>query len=275
MSKTKANTISDVVSGEDMRFMNREHPVKFGWKHAYIAYYEPKKAIDSIIFTRAISFRTRQTELDFAYFVKYGDGTYVFSFRGTDTEDKNFRDAVKTWFSNLDAFPLRKPKDDADAIKMARDAGLLKDGVWGQGTIHDGFYTTWADEFKGWVRSLVCEFDIKAGDTIIFDGHSRGGSLAELAARDMAKNLKISCNCVTAGTPGLGTMAFQREFRTLPITGVRLVNGWDIAVSAAIGFRHGCARKIWFPKAKIFKWLLCARVRDHYQKRYDREVMRG
>ena len=43
MSKTKANTISEVVSWEDMQFMNREHPVKFGWKHAYIAYYEPKK----------------------------------------------------------------------------------------------------------------------------------------------------------------------------------------------------------------------------------------
>ena len=273
MSKSKANTIAEVVTEKDMQFMNAKNPVKFGWKHAYIAYYEPKFLSDSIIFRDAIDLRTRPIGLDFAYFAKYKDGSYVLSFRGTDTEDKGFWDAVKTWFSNLDAFPLRKPEDDEDAIRMARAAGLLKSGVWGEGTIHDGFYTAWADGFKSWFRGLIKEFEIEAGDTIIIDGHSRGGPLAELAARDIAKNLGIPCTCVTAGAPGLGTLAFQREFRLLPINGVRIVDGWDLVVSAAVGFQHGCAKKIWYPKAKIFKWFLPARVRDHYQKRYDKKTM--
>lgn len=271
MSRSKARTIGQVVREEDLDEIN-ESAHRIAWKHAYIAYYEPESRKESPLLMDCTKFIRKSTDLDFAYFVKSGDYN-LFSFRGTDTEDKNFRDNVRTWFSNLDGFPLRKPKDDADAIQMARENGLLTNGSWGQGTIHDGFYTLWAKHFKPWVRNVIKKFNIKKGDKIIFTGHSRGGTQAELGARDIAKNLGIPCSCYTYGCPGVGTKAYQDEFRLLPINGIRTIDGWDIVVDAAIGFKHGCLGRFWYRRPWIFKLLPIVRIHDHWQSRYDKKVM--
>lgn len=278
MGKTSVNKISQVVMPDEMEFMNHStHPMQYMWKHAYLSYFEPSSITDSRLFNNAKKVIPIHTNMDFAHIALYNDHV-VISFRGTDTAEKGFLENVLVWASNLDLLPLkgesyykRRPSDAEKLYKY-----FIKDGDWGKGMIHDGFYTAWM-HFKPYIRDIIKKYKIDPDKTPIFvDGHSRGGALAELCSRDLAKNLGMKNTCWTFGSPAPGNIAYRDQFRLLPINGVRVVDGWDLITyipPSIAGFEHGCARKHQFKKRLIYRFMPRQRIKDHYPSHYDKKIM--
>ena len=232
-------------------------PLPLLWSHSRIVYGKPTDKKSSILFKESKEFITMENDTDFAY-VAIFDGYIIISFRGTDN--------IKGWISNLDPFPL-----DGDGYLKVN----LTDGKWGKGMIHDGFYESWKF-FKSCVDKIFETYHINHNSYAIYScGHSRGGALAELCARHIAKNLKMRNSCITFASPAPGIKAYRDQFRSLPINGTRVVNGWDIVTDLpphSIGFRHGCANKVWMKKAYWKKWVPWLRVKDHYTKSYEKAI---
>lgn len=232
-------------------------PLPYIWEHAKLSYDRPKRANKYPILEDTKEFVYFENKMDFAYVAVY-DNYVVFSFKGTDN--------VKSWISNLDPYPL---KDD-EYIKK-----YLKDGKWGKGTIHDGFYTSWLF-FKSCVNKIIESYHLDPNDYDFYTGgHSRGGALAELCSRHLAKNLNIKNSCLTFGAPSVGNKKYRNQFRTLPINGTRVIHGWDIVPTLpprALGFRPGCANKVWIKKAFWKKWVPWIRVSDHYTSNYNKAI---
>lgn len=228
-----------------------DNPILYAWKHAKLAYDEPEYCEDEILLGSDFIFH--RTKDDFCYIAAYPD-RIVISFEGSTNN-------IGDWLSNFDPYPL----DDESYVKKHI----------GGGTIHDGFYNAWA-KFKEWVTIVISEYVSKSKiKDIIVTGHSRGGALAELCARHLAKNMKLSCSCITFGCPAPGNKAYRDEFRSLPINGTRVVNGWDIVTFVpphVLGFRHGCANKVWNKKAWFRRLLPYSRMSDHLTKNYDKFI---
>ncbi len=232
------------------------NPIPYTWKHSELVYDKPKTKIKHSLIENA-EFIHFENKMDFAYAAIYEDRV-VFSFKGTDN--------IKGWISNLDPYPLN---GDEYGKKY------LKDGKWGRGSIHDGFYKSWSF-FKPCINKIIESYHINPKEKIIIcTGHSRGGALAELCARHLAKNLGIECSCVTFAAPACGTKKYRDQFRLLPVNGTRIVNGWDIVPTLppkSMGFKHGSANKIWIKKVFWKKFLPWVRISDHYQKSYSKAV---
>jgi hypothetical protein len=236
------------------------------WQFSVIAYDRPKG--DEKLFQGKVSFTAMARGLDFGYIVEFPDEVII-AFRGTGTRTSDGIKCIKTWLSDLDLFPLRDEVKLAECGRSTHEvlvgADILSDGVWGRGMIHNGFYTTWA-KFKDEVSANSEKFK---GKPVYCIGHSRGGALAELCARHIAKNLKLSCSCVEYGTPCVGTAEYVRQFRTLSIDATAVVNGYDLVPDLPperLGFENGPAHKV---NLKQPWWhRIFSRIRDHFEENY-------
>ena len=227
------------------------------WKHSRLVYNCPKNVDKNSLIMNAEEYIFFENKIDFAYVAIYNDHV-VISFKGTDN--------IKGWISNIDPYPL---KSDEYNNKY------LKDGRWGRGSIHDGFYTSWKF-FKSCINKVIEAYHINPKElNIITCGHSRGGALAELCARHLAKNLGMECSCITFGAPAVGTKRYRDQFRMLTINGTRVVNGWDLVPDlppSSFGFKHGCANKVWMKKALWKRCIPWIRINDNYQNSYELAV---
>jgi len=247
--------------------------IKSAWDYAKIAYEEPSGS--EPIFSDAINFIHIVTEMDYAYFAEFEDMVVV-GVRGTDTKEKGVR-GIKTWLSNIDAYPLRELEDAVKSGRspeeVLRQAGLIKDGEWGKGTIHDGFYTMWK-RFKPQLDSLIKSVRVNS-KPVLSTGHSRGGPMAELFARHIVKNVgwdRSMVSCVTFGAPAAGTKDYREEFRNIGIRAINVVNGYDMVPTLPprlLGFRHGSYRK-WMSQPSWHKILM--RIRDHLPENYTKRI---
>jgi len=231
--------------------------IPYMWEHSKLSYLQPTNSSKYFLINNTEEFYFFRNKVDFAYFAIYQDHI-VISFEGT----KN----IKGWISNFDPYPL-----NGDEYNKK----YLKNGRWGRGTIHDGFYTSWSF-FKPCINKIIETYHLDSKDKLIFiSGHSRGGALAELCSRHLAKNLKIENSCITFAAPACGTKKYRDQFRLLPINGTRIINGWDIVPDLppkSFGFRHGCSNKIWIKKIFWKKWMPWLRIKDHYLSSYDKAI---
>jgi predicted lipase len=171
---------------------------------------------------------------DFGYAKEEGD-LLTFCFAGSN----DFKD----WMENIQFFKLTEGN-----------------------TIHKGFYDAWSS-FKEEVGKIATDFlTRRAKGKILVVGHSRGGAMAILCARHLAKNLKYANTLVTFGAPMLGDETYHNEFETLPIEATCLQNGWDIVCSLPpekFGFfRVG---KQFYLKQLFWHLLPWMRVSDHLE----------
>lgn len=250
------------VTGAAVRGLSIAKPFPYLWKHAYLCTFGGERGIENTrLILQATAFIYLRNNIDYAYVAIYKDHV-VICFQGTGRN-------VRAWISNFDAYPLKK-----DAYRGT----YLKDGPWGKGCIHDGFYTGWSF-FKPAIDKLLKSYNIDPQKTPIFiTGHSRGGALGELCARHLAKNRGIPCSIITFGSPAPGTKVYRDQFRLLPINGTWVRNKWDIVTfmpPPAFGFKHGCANRVWLNrKRKISKLIPGSRIRAHYYTSYDKQVMK-
>ena len=241
-----------------MLLINGYKPIAYAWKHAFLTYDDIGKwKPETQPLLKGSKYLTFSNDTDFAFAAIYKDHV-VFSFEGTAN--------IKGWISDLDVYPLK----GEEYLKKN-----LKSGKWGDGIIHDGFYTDWIP-IKVWVDSIVTDHKlVKRKKKIICTGHSRGSAFSELCARHLAKNHSIPSSCFTFGSPMIGTKEYRDEFRSLPINGTRVCNGWDLIYylpPKILGFRHGCANEVRNKKPFWRRFIPRLRINDHLNKNYDKFI---
>jgi hypothetical protein len=168
------------------------------WLYSEVCCHQPNGAEEEF---RGASFYRLNSKEDSGY-IAFFDDEIIIGFSGT----KN----ILAWASNFDPFPL------------------------GNGMIHDGFYKAWSI-FKSDVdRIFRNHFKISGDDfssiqhKILCTGHSRGGAIATLCARHLAKNRGLKVSNVSFGNPAQGNKAYREQFAHLPIFSTRVVNGVDM-----------------------------------------------
>jgi predicted lipase len=236
------------------------------------------KITDDVL--KTVVYTEMQNSLDFAYLAEYDDELLI-CFRGTDPNN------IRVWLSNIDPYPLRGSKAiscalhdtrefDVDGLTALRANKVVRDGPWGKGTIHDGFYTAWSF-FKPEIKKYLEHVDPKKRITVT--GRSRGGALAELCARDLKKNRGRDCTCYTYAAPAVGVQEYAEEYRKLGILLHRVTVNADIVPElppASLGFRHvgnhiHLTTTIWWRWHKLF---LSMRIKDHLGSTYDTALRR-
>lgn len=237
------------------------------WKFAEAAKHEPTGT--ELLFKNAI-FTVFKNDMDYMYIAEFND-RIIMSFRGSQYN-------LKAWINDFDTYPL---KDD-----------LLKKGPWGDGIIHDGFYTAWS-RFKQRVDVYLKEYlkrtriDVSVDDInkirkfdfgryidkpIFCTAHSRGAALVTLCSRHLAKNCGISNSCISFGSPAQGIKEYRDQYNKLPIDHTRVVNGYDIVPKfppRALDFRH--VGKLFWMKQPWWHWLFC-KIYDHFYSSYERKI---
>lgn len=150
----------------------------------------------------------------------------------------------KDWFSNFDC-----TYEGADKSIKA----------------HEGF-------FKGYLSCRYISDIAKDYDTVIVLGHSRGGDLATLCARDIAWKCKHTWRaikkiwCVTAGSPKVYNEAGVKDWNATDINSIRFVYGSDIVPESPFGFQgYNCHVRGF---VQLGKKGLFANPLDHYPLRY-------
>lgn len=237
------------------------------WPYARIAYDEPRGGEE--MFCKCINFVPLQNDMDYAYWAEF-EHVVLIAFRGTDTRGKSPGDMIKTWLSNMDCYPLREcigaVKGGEVPERVLHREGILRDGQWGPGTIHDGFYTMWS-MFKQAVDTLLVTTPFNKPCVTL--GHSRGGPAAELCARHLVKNRgRAGVQCITYGSPGVGTKAYRDEFRALPIHATAVVNGYDLVTDMpprVLGLRRGSHRS-WLSQPLWHRYF--RRIQNHLPESY-------
>lgn len=174
----------------------------------------------------------------------------IVSFQGTGTlTDSDTAGKIRDWVSNLRAFP---------------DAGVRERSGY---TIHDGFYEGWRP-FKDSIDSLL---EVTRDREWFITGHSRGGALAALCARHIAKNRGKACSCVTYCAPAQGGKKYRDEVNKLPIDLTNVVHGADIVPKMPpkiLGYRHAGKTYRW--KENWWHYILPSyRIRDHLPSSLD------
>lgn len=220
-----------------------DRPVFDLWKYARAAY------TPSVV-------RQFQNSNEMAFGDDYGysvvcETHVVVSFQGTGTLVGNdTAGKVRDWVSNLSALP------DADVRK--------REGL----TIHDGFYEGWV-QFKASIDALL---EVARDKAWFITGHSRGGALAALCARHIAKNRGKACSCVTYCAPAQGCRDYRNEMNTLPIDLTNVVHGADIVPSMpprVLGYRH--AGKVYEWREKWWHYVVPSfKIRDHLPSSLDK-----
>lgn len=180
----------------------------------------------------------------------------IVSFQGTGTlTDSDTAGKIRDWVSNLRAFP---------------DAGIReRHGM----IIHDGFYEGWRP-FKESIDGLL---EVARDKEWFITGHSRGGALAAICARHIAKNRGKSCSCVTYCAPAQGGRVYRNEMNRLPIDLTNVVHGADIVPKMPpriIGYRH--AGKLYEWRERWWHYILPSfKIRDHLPRSLDRWLYRS
>lgn len=218
------------------------------WRFAEICRKEPTG--NEPLFAGSV-FIPMKNNLDFGYIAEF-DNRVVICFMGT----KNLR----AWISDFDVLPLREDS------KMTNRR-------WGEGTICDGFYTGWSN-FKQAVNQYLDT--VTKQKPIICTGHSRGGVLAILCARHIAKNIKIPCSCISFGSPAPGNKKCRDEIDSLPLNLTRVVHGYDVVTSLPpleLGF-YQPGKLEWLKELPIHKMFLSLRIRDHFYSTYTKALVR-
>lgn len=249
-----------IISKEELSVCNYKNPFPYLWKHSYVSYFNyDNRHLKSPLLNDAVSVIDMETKLDFGYVAIY-NSHIVISIQGTNGD-------FRAWLENFDLFPF-KPRGEVE-----NDPRHFKKGKWGKGRIHDGFYDAWA-RFKPKVDDILSRYSYYFYNKPVFiTGHSRGGSIAELCARHLAKNRNIPCSVITFGAPGVGNKEYRNEYRMLPINGTWARNGFDLVTYVPL--RHGCATHINInEKPGILRLWLPSRIRDHYQVNYDKHIMK-
>lgn len=152
----------------------------------------------------------------------------------------------------------------------------------GKYTVSAGFLNCYLI-VRDYILSLVSDI---AGDVnrIYCIGHSLGGAIATLAARDIAWHddafwrTGVEVNCITEGSPRVGNAAFAREYNER-IKHYRLEYGADMVCKVPpwlVGYRH-VGRRIWLGSilhnAIFFPLLITiGNPIDHKPQRYYRAI---
>ena len=186
------------------------------WQYAELASHEPKDSSSHPLLEGSIVTPMENDE-DFGYIAEFPDRIDI-SYRGS----KN----LAAWISDFMAYPLEWE-------------GTLKNTKTGEpGTIHHGFYEAWSF-FKPVIQNYLITYASATKDTvskiwkeenlppIFVYGHSRGGALSALCARDIAKNLGIPCSCIMFGAPMQGNKVYRDEFNILPINCTDVIHGYE------------------------------------------------
>lgn len=221
------------------------------WRFAEICNHGPDGNED--LFKGSI-FTPMVNNIDSAYIAEFEE-RIIIAFEGT----KN----LKAWISDFDIFPL---KDDMK----------FKGGPWGKGIIADGFYSGWfffKNSITDYIKHARADFPEKS---IFCTGHSRGGALATLCARHIAKNMKVKCSCISFGAPRQGNKKYREQMNFLPIYGTRVIHGYDIVPELPpriAGFRH-VFRKEWLPELCWRRFFFSRRVKDHYYSTYTKGLIK-
>ena len=222
------------------------------WQWAELVCHEPKELDPKY---GVLNFTPMNNKDDYGFIAEFSD-KILFAFRGT-------KGKLEPWIQNFDPYPL---KDDG---KVAYIKDTLKGGLWGDGMIHDGFYTAWSF-FKDPVTQYLKAMNEKKD--IYCTGHSRGGALSTLCSRHIAKNLGMPCSCISYGAPSQGIAAYRDQYNLLPIYHTRVVNGYDIVPNLPpydLGFRHvGILMNLSQPA--WHKWF--HRIRDHFYTSYTKAI---
>lgn len=224
------------------------HKIPFLWQYAELASHRVlnDKCSGNEIFKDA-TYIPMVHELDEGYVAIYKDKVIV-AFKGT----KN----IKAWLSNVDTYPL-------DGDSKLSILGQLKHGPWGKGTIHDGFYEGWM-QFKDEIDKIVVP-EAKVGKAVFVTGHSRGGSMATLCARHLAKNRGIKSTCITFGAPTVGTVEYAFEANNiLKLNLTNVIHGYEFTQYVPpdeLGFAYA-GKMVMLPEPGWHK-LFC-KIRDHF-----------
>jgi predicted lipase len=248
--------------------------IKFAFQHANLAGKMPKSSLGIHLVENAQKFIVMDNGTDYGYYAEYEDYS-VISFAGTKGLEKP--NGTRTWISNFDAYPLRElPEDITEDRKriIISTFGLVKDGPWGKGTIHDGFYTGWLF-FKNLVNACI-----NKNKAIFCTGHSRGGALAVLCGRHIAKNIHdipAPISVLSFGNPSVGIKEFRDEYEHLGLFTTRITHGVDIVPTMppyALGFRHvGNHVYLDCPAwQKVFPMKLIYRFVHHTYENYQRRI---
>ena len=128
---------------------------------------------------------------------------YVVSFRGSDS--------LKDWGMNF-------------TIKSASFMG---------GKVHGGFLKQYYS-----VRQDVLQY-IKGDKDVLVCGHSLGGALACICARDLSPFRDVSC--VTFGSPCVGNRAFHAGFRVFVPHAISICSRWDPVVRVPLRYNQAAA----------------------------------
>ncbi len=179
-----------------------------------------------------------------------GNHTLI-SFRGSDTNFYNLKGSIRDWATNFKVLMKKEPS--------------------GKGRIHLGFYSSYEREINHNPKtSHLFHTLLGNSENLIITGHSLGGALAILCAKDLSRK-KINCKitCVSFGAPRVGNSAFVKS--AIEISGkiYRVINGNDIVPSIPLpmigrrGFRH-CGEKVKIGKRRVAG----ISIRDHFIKNY-------
>jgi len=207
-----------------------------------------------------------ENDKDFAYIAEFPD-KIVFSFRGTKD--------LAAWIGDFDAFPLQDPSPEKYLVYVG-------DGSTKAGYIHCDFYKSWLyykQTFQEYLQKyaydkthMMADKKTRLGEIwrennlppILDTGHSRGGALTILSARDKAKNLGLPCVCVAHGAPRVGTKEFCDEVDGLPINYINIHHGYEFTQYLPpefAGFQHaGKPMKLEEP----FFHIMFNKIKDHF-----------
>jgi predicted lipase len=228
------------------------------WRYAKLATSEPQNkdefiSLNSDLSDNLIEFIPMENFLDYGYIAEY-ENRIVFCYRGT-------KGKIQAWLSDFDAYPLQYD-----------GSPVLQSGRWGEGCIHDGFYTGWS-YFKPIITDYVKVLKKnKIKKELLCTGHSRGGALSTLCARHIAKNLKLSCSNISFGAPAQGTKQYRDEYNKLPIDSTYVINGYDIVPTMPpkqFGFRH-VGKPFLLSQPIWHKWF--CKISDHYYSSYEKKI---
>lgn len=202
--------------------------------------------------TPMVTFMRNNT--DFGYICE-GGNRVVIAFRGTD--------GFEAWLRNFDPWPLECENQNA--------RGYIHDGFW---DAFENFKVEIDRYFRGSFR-LNGDFS-RCPVPVFITGHSRGGALATLCARHLAKNRKLPVSCVSFGAPAQGTKKYRDEVDLLPVNHSRVVNGYDIVTTLPpswLGFRH-CGKLFHMAVPLWRKLFRVTKILDHAYSSYTKGLLK-
>jgi hypothetical protein len=233
------------------------------WQYTELASHEPKFETSSPLLKDS-TFTSMENSLDYGYIAEFPD-RIVISFEGS----KN----LKAWISDFTAYPSKWE----DTLKHTKTGE--------KGTIHNGFYEAWT-YFKPVIENYLLSYNQsnkavcaqvwkeKKQPPIYVYGHSRGGALAALCARHIAKNLGVPCSCIMFGAPAQGNKEYRNEFNLLPINCTDVIHGYEFTRDLPpgwAGFRRA-GRFLWLSEPLWHRYF--SKIRDHFPSNTTKALMK-